>query len=286
MGANREHKDTVFSNLFNDADTLLELYNDLTGSNYGADTKIEINTLDDVLFLDMRNDISFTIDDRVVFLVEHQSTLSENLPLRFLLYIARVYEKIVERKAAYRQKLVKIPSPELIVLYNGKSKFPNEKLLRLSDAFIDSPDHGNVFGSLDLTVRVMNINTGHNEVIVRRSEKLSGYVTFIGKIREYTAAGRALGEAIAEAVEYCIENQVLEKFLTTHSSEVLNMLTTEFKLEDAIAIWKEEGIEEGIERGREEGMLKVLALLKSGYSPEDIEALLKQEKEGTIRSEQ
>jgi len=156
MGANREFKNSVFTELFKGEDTLLELYNALSGSNYGIDTKIEINTLEGILNVYAMNDISFTIDDKIVFLVEHQSSINANLPVRLLMYIARVYEKIIDRKAIYRQKLMKIPKPEFVVLYNGKDAFPDEKTLRLSDAFLEAPDHAESFGSAELTVRVLN----------------------------------------------------------------------------------------------------------------------------------
>jgi predicted transposase YdaD len=249
MGANREYKDTVFTKLFSRADTLLELYNALSGSEYGADTAIEINTLEDTLFMDMMNDISFTIADKIVILIEHQATLNQNLPLRFLLYVARVYEKTIDQKAVYRQKMMKIPSPELIVLYNGKSAFPDEKLLRLSDAFHDIPEHSEKYGSLELTVRVLNINAGYNEGILSRSATLHGYVTFVRKVREGVDGGKELSIAVTDAVSYCAKNQILQPFLKNHASEVMNMLTTEFKLEDAIQVWKEEGYEEGVEKG-------------------------------------
>ena len=250
MKANREHKSTVFTTLFSEEEKLLELYNALSGSNYGVETKININTLQDVLFMDIKNDISFTIDDKIIFLVEHQSTISENLPLRMLLYISRVYEKIVDREAAYGTKLVKIPVPELIVLYNGKANFPDEKTLRLSDAFKEVPCNTDKFGSMDLTVRVLNINDGRNEDIVKRSKALREYVIFIKKIREGTDAGKDLSDAVVDAVKYCEENQILQQFLESYASEVLNMLMTEFKIEDAIAVWKKEGIEEGIAKGQ------------------------------------
>ena len=265
MGANREYKNTVFTKLFSDTNALLELYNALSGSNYAPDTAIEINTLEDVLFMDMMNDISFTIDDRIVVLIEHQATISENLPLRLLLYIARVYEKIIGDKTLYRQNLIKIPTPELVVLYNGKREFPDEKTLRLSDAFKEMPEHTEKYGSLELTVRVLNINAGRNDGIIRKSATLFGYVTFIQKVREGTIAGLELAAAVTEAVKYCEENQILQPFLINHASEVVNMLTTEFKMEDAIAVWKEEGREEGLSQG-----VDLLAkLLLEGVSLDD-----------------
>ena len=278
MGANREYKSSVFTRLFSETGALLELYNALSGSNYGADTIIEINTLEDVLFMDLMNDISFTVDDKIVILIEHMSTISENLPLRLLLYMARVYEKIIDKRAVYKQKLFKIPAPELIVLYNGKMDFPEEKELRLSDAFKEMPDHPEKYGSLDLSVRILNINVGHNESIVQRSSTLQGFVTFVGKVRDGIDRGLNLAEAITEAVEYCEEHQILQPFLSDHSSEVVNMLTTEFNLQDAILVWREEGLEEGLEKGREKGREEgreeiVLSMLRAGMTPETIAEL-------------
>ena len=267
MGANREYKRTVFTELFNNEDALLELYNALSGNNYDKDTKIEINTLEDILFMNTMNDISFTIDDRIIFLIEHQSTISENLPLRLLLYISRVYEKIIDKRAVYQQKLIKIPTPEFIVLYNGIKKFPEEKTLHLSNAFKEVSDKTDMLGSLDLTIRVLNINVGHNESIVIKSNTLSGYVVFTGKVREGINAGKNLSESIAEAVKYCDENQILQPFLSDHASEVENMLTTEFVLEDAIAVWKEEG--------REEGAATVIQIVKLHNEKKSIDEIAK-----------
>ena len=266
MGVNREYKSTVFVKLFSDTGTLLELYNALSGGSYGTETAVEINTLDDVLFMDLMNDISFTVGDKIVILIEHQSTISENLPLRFLLYMARVYEKIIDRKAVYRQKLMPIPAPEFIVLYNGKSDFPDEKELRLSDAFRKIPEHAEKYGSLELTVRILNINPGHNEEIIKKSATLSGYVIFMHKVREGIEGGQELVAAVTDAIKYCENNQILQPFLADHASEVFNMLTTEFKMEDAIEVWKEEGREEGREEGLAQGIKNMARKLKAAVN--------------------
>jgi hypothetical protein len=285
MSANREHKDSVFTKLFSAPEELIKLYNAVGGGSYGLDAKIEINTLEDVLFNEQLNDISFTIDDKLVVLFEHQSTINANMPLRFLIYIARVYEKLLEPRVVYRQRIVKIPTPEFYVLYNGRERLPEEETLRLSTAFMERTG----VPSLELTVRILNINQGYNEGIVKKSDTLNGYITFIAKVRENQDKGMELTEAITEAVKYCTGKHILQKFLTEHSKEVLNMLTTEFNLKDAQEVWLEEGreegieigiergIERGIEKGREEGVEKVLLLLKSGYLPEEIEQILKEE---------
>jgi len=153
----------------------------------------------------------------------------------------------ISDREMYRQRLMKIPTPELIVLYNGKAEYPEEKELRLSDAFKEMPGHREKYGSLDLTVRVLNINAGHNEDIVSKSPALNGYVTFIRKVRDGVGEGLELEKAVKKAVEYCSEHEILQHYLENHASEVFNMLTTEFNLEEAIAVWIEEGREENRE---------------------------------------
>ena len=135
FNVNRKHKDSVFSVLFSTPENLRELYSAIEGIDIPQDAVVEINTLSDVLFMGQINDISFTIDDRIVVLIEHQSTINNNIPLRLLMYIARIYEKIIDKKNIYHSKLVKIPAPEFIVLYNGKDPFPDYQELKLSTAY-------------------------------------------------------------------------------------------------------------------------------------------------------
>ena len=134
MSVNREYKNSLFTTLFNDAEKLLSLYNAVSGSDLPLDTPVEIATLEDVLFNYRRNDLAFVLDDKIIILIEHQSSISANMPLRLLIYVARIYEKLIDNTAVYKSKLLKIPKPDFIVLYNGTDEFPDEKILRLSDA--------------------------------------------------------------------------------------------------------------------------------------------------------
>ena len=217
----------------------------------------------------------------MVIIIEHQSTVNENMPLRLLSYIARIYEKI-DNKRTYKDSLLKIPAPKFIVLYNGKASFPKEKILRLSDAFEEIDNSGLI--SLDLIVRMLNINRGHNTDLEGKSETLDGYAVFIAKVREYEkeyaeqdasmpARDRmspkvsvALEEAIKSAVKYCIENGILEDYFTQKSSEVVNMLITEYNIDDAIEVAREEGMEKGIKKVQS----YVLELIDRGLSGEEI----------------
>ncbi|MDR1623084.1 MAG: hypothetical protein LBS00_11985 [Synergistaceae bacterium] len=271
--ANREYKDSFFSKLCEDKKRLIEIYNAVSGRNYSLDVEVEVVTLDDVLFLARRNDVAFIVEGRIVVLMEHQSTLCENMPIRILIYIALVFEKLFNadprvKRAIYGTKLVNIPKPEFFVLYNGGDKFPEKKELRLSDAFltVDTSDVSEwLRGFLELIVPIYNVSEGHNEDILRKSETLFGYAAFVGQVRRYLEKGYRLEEAIEQAVKDCVEKDILAEFLRVNASEVINMLTAEFKMEEAVKIWKEEGMEEGMEKGKEE-MAK--NLLVRGVSPD------------------
>ena len=247
MGTNREYKATLFSELFSEPHRLRELYNALADTDYGEETPVEINTLENVFFNDLKNDVSFTIGGKYVVLLEHQSTVNDNMPLRCLMYIARVYEKLTDDRAIYQEKLLRIPTPEFIVLYNGKKPFPPEKTLRLSDSYKATDEPLKRLGSLDLTVRVVNINPGYNDELLQKSATLSGYTAFIERVRLNQRGGASLRDAVNEAIKWGMSQGVLETFLTENGSEVSGMLMTEFNIDVAKEVWQEEAREEARE---------------------------------------
>jgi hypothetical protein len=199
---NREYKDSLFSWLFSDPDTLRELYSALEGVSLSPEIPVTINTLEGILFKGRINDISFAIGDRLVVLLEHQSTINGNMPLRLLLYMAKIYEKMTGERDIYREKRIALPFPEFIVLYNGKGAYPEKGDLRLSESFRDSAEFG--LGerevSLELKVKVYNINPGYNEAIIKRCKWLEGYSVFVGRVREEEKKGTGREEAMAAAV--------------------------------------------------------------------------------------
>jgi len=295
LNINRNHKDSVFSKLFSDPVILRELYSAIEGVDIPQDAVIKINTLSEALFMKQINDLSFTIDDKIVVLIEHQSTINENIPLRILMYIARVYEKIIEKKNIYHRKLLKIPTPEFIVLYNGKDEYPDHQELRLSESFKENrykQKRNN--NPLELTVQVYNINQGRNPMLLNRSRNLNAYSLFIGKIKEYSEH-LTLDESVQSAVTYCIEHNILKEFLVNHGSEVTSMLFYDFSVEEIAEIRGderyEEGLEQGLEKGLEQGMEKgliqgreegmeqgreeILKLLDQGLSSDEIKQFLK-----------
>jgi hypothetical protein len=255
---NRKHKDSVFTLLFSEKSNLLELYSAISGKSYPENTKIEIVTLSDVLYMDQLNDIAFVLEDRLIVLLEHQSTINGNMPLRMLQYLSAEYGMIIDRKSLYKQKRVMIPTPEFIVLYNGENKFPDYKELKLSDSYkFKTPDC-----YLELMVKVYNINKGCNADMAVKSPVLSGYEEFIAEIKK-NLKSMELREAIKLAVKTCISKNILVSFLKRNGSEVMNMLLREWNMDEALEVAREETLEE-CNAIYEAKTRELFALLESG----------------------
>ncbi len=286
-GANRCYKDSLFRLLFGreeNKQNLLDLYNALNDSNYTNKDNLTINTIDDVIYMKMKNDVSFILDNQMV-LLEHQSTYNPNMPLRGLLYFARLYEGIVNlSKNIYYPKLIKIPTPQYIVLYNGTDrKIGNKKVLRLSDAF-EKPDQSNEY---EWTATMIDINYGENKDLLLKCKKLGEYSYFVESVRRHYSINNNFPVAVDEAVKECIDKGILADFLKKHIAEVRTVLLTEFDEERDYKIiaegykelWKEEGLNEGLkeglerglERGLEKGIKGLIDILREmGLSSEEI----------------
>jgi hypothetical protein len=168
------------------------------------------------------------------------------MPLRLLLYVAHVYEKIVDSNKLYRRELYKIPTPEFIVIYNGRDPYPDKKVLRLSDAFIGECENP----ALELITTVYNIASGHNQAILSESQALSDYAVFVSTVEDYRASGYTLDEAITKTIQECKKRGIMAAYLESRGSEVLNMLLTEWNMEDALRVAREEEREIGERIGR------------------------------------
>ena len=158
---------------------------------------------------------------------------------------------IVEQaeESIYGTKQISLPTPQCVVFYNGEAEAPEEQILKLSDAFENKERQADV----ELTVRMLNINHGHNNALMEKCRTLSEYAQFVAVSRAYAAEGRPMQEALEEAVEYCIDHGILSEFLRRHRSEVLGMLLEEFDVEKYERTIKKEGYEEGHASGLREG---------------------------------
>ncbi len=246
---NREYKDRLFKLIFREKKDLLELYNAINGTGYDNPEDMEINTIEDVVYMGMKNDISFVIAD-VLNLYEHQSTFSPNLPLRGFLYFADIYHKIIGKRDIYSSKLLQLPFPQFVVFYNGTKEETERQILHLHEAFpADMPKKD---AALDCHAVVLNINLGNNAEIMEKCKKLQEYAIFISRIRKYIGQNEQIEEAIDRAVTECIEEGILEEILRNNREEVASMLLTEYDeqshLENERNISMEKGEKRGVER--------------------------------------
>ncbi|MCL2242220.1 MAG: Rpn family recombination-promoting nuclease/putative transposase [Chitinispirillia bacterium] len=180
LKANPKYKDTVFSLLFNDnPEAAVEVSNTFLGTHFPAGTKVIFKTLKNVLINGRINDLAFILEGRLIILVEHQSTLNQNMPYRMLQYIAETYKNLNDKDIEYRDKKFLLQRPKFIVLYNGERKMKEDiQILRLSDMYIPaSPEDGVI--DLELTVKMYNITEGRNKDMVSRCATLQEYSIFI-----------------------------------------------------------------------------------------------------------
>lgn len=237
MKVNREYKDSVFSKYFSeDTRRLIELYNTVSGEDYPLDTEIELNTLDGTLFKDRMNDISFLLGKQLVVLMEHQSTINKNMPLRMLSYVTRLYEKIVESESLYSCDRIMIPTPKFFVFYNGEKPHSKVETYRLSSSFMLKYDEV----TLDLAVKVYNINYDIAIPTLKECKSLREYSYFVHCAREALQNGLSMEEAVTAAIRQCIRNNVMREFLEQHGSEVENMLYAEWNMDTALAVRERE----------------------------------------------
>ena len=256
---NRLYKSRIFAMLYQDKKELLDLYNAISGKHYEDPELLEINTLENAIYMTMRNDLSFLIDFRLS-LYEHQSTYSPNLPLRDLFYISDLYSGMVKDENLYGIKLVQIPAPQFVIFYNGMKEMPDRTVLRLSDAYSVKEENP----ALELTAVMLNINRGHNEKLKGLCKSLKDYSEYTARVREY-ADTMPISEAVEQAICECIQEGILAEFLKQNRAEAKQVSIYEYDeekhmrqeretfWEDGWAAGREEGIREGEERGREFG---------------------------------
>ena len=252
---NRSYKDRLFKIIFEDKKELLSLYNALTGKNYQNPDELEINTIDDVIYMHLKNDMSFILDDWQN-LFEQQSTFNPNQPLRGFFYFADLYKVKYFGKKIYSTRLLKIPTPQYIVFYNGTTSMPDRKELRLSDAF----QQPTVQPDIEVVAHMLNINYGHNKELMERCRKLKEYAQFIDIIRHYLRENKQWSneQAISKAIDDCIQNNILRDILQKERLRVMASILSEF---DEVG-YKEMIQDEAIEDGEIRGSIKLAYKLK------------------------
>ena len=259
MTENREYKSDAFSMLMQDRENALQVYNALNESSYDDPESVEIVSLESGISLSIRNDAAFIVGtDFNIY--EHQASYNPNMPIRALYYYATIMQEMLNKRDLYSTRLINIPTPHFVVFYNGVANRPEKEVMKLSAAFEKPTDRP----ELELICTVYNINPDKNEEILQKCSILREYTAFVETVRKYDREGNE--SPVENAIKYCIENHILEKFLRERGAEVLKTMAIDMTFERReILIREEEKIEgrkEGRIEGRKEGADMLASLLK------------------------
>ena len=257
---NREYKDRLFAFIFGKEENkkwTLSLYNAINKTYYTNEDDIVINTMSDTIYMGMKNDVSFLISD-ILNLYEQQSTYNPNMPVRQLMYLGRQYDKYIKdtKQNIYGKKLMHLPVPKLITFYNGTEDY-GDAVLHLSDSFNDASDNSDV----QVSVRVININSGRNDDILKACNPLKEYTWFVECVRNNKLGlGMSMEDAVDKAINMMPDDFQIKRFLDGNRAEVKNMCITEYNEAETMQMFKEEGREEGIAEGM---LLSIRNLMKN-----------------------
>lgn len=234
---------------------LLSLYNALNDTCYTNLDDLEITTMDNALYMSMKNDVSCIISNNLA-LFEQQSTWNPNMPLRGFMYFADLYNKYISTGSfgIYRDKLVKLPTPQYYVFYNGDRDMPDKQLLKLSDAFIEPPREG----CFEWTATILNINYGHNKKLLSNCKTLSDYGILIKTINDYKQKYNDINAAIENAIDYCIEHDVLKDFLLERKTEAMHTLLTEYDEKKTMEYLRQDAYDDGVTEGEMKLMVSLI----------------------------
>ena len=233
---NREYRDRLFKAIFGRDNEKskhwrLELYNALNGTSYTDPDALEVNTIENVIYMTMKNDVSFLVDSQMT-LYEQQSTYNPNMPLRGFFYLSQLYQMYIEKNKLniLNSKLIRIPEPRFVVFYNGARNKPDNFALRLSDAFIRKDDvgdkdkknkSGEILQDFEWTATVININPGHNSALQKNCKPLYDYVRYVGRIKDNQKNGMPVKDAVDDAVAWAIDENLLDGFFSVNKAEVI-----------------------------------------------------------------
>ena len=220
---NRKYKDSLFRKVFSDRKDLLNLYNALNDTQYTDEEGLTVTTLEDVIYISMKNDVSFLLGG-TMNLYEHQSSYNPNMPIRGLMYLARLYQNYIDdcEINVFSPVLKHLPSPKFIVFYNGSKDEPDQKILRLTDAFAEEGMSGE--SCLECCATMLNINYGHNYELMEKCRRLEEYSVFVAEVRKALEEGGNQRQAVDDAIDICIEKGVLRDILIRERAAIMNMV--------------------------------------------------------------
>ena len=247
-------KDNVFCMLYRDKRNLLELYNALNNSAYTNVDDLQVTTLNGGSYMKYKNDASFLLC-MSLYMFEQQSSKNPNMPLRFLHYVSDVFRELFSNSMLHRRSMIKIPVPRFVTFYNGLEKWvEDEDEIRLSDMYeipTDNPE-------LELKVRVININEDVH--ILNKCKTLRDYMTFVNKVRfKMGVEGDNVRIAVTEAMNECIDEDILVDFFEQHREEVVEVSIYDYDEEEVRRVLAEEYAQEYAQKVAKEVSEKAFA---------------------------
>lgn len=261
--ANRLYKDRVFKFIFGNPENkewTLSLYNAVNGSNYRNPDDIQFNTIEDAVYMSMKNDVSFIILDKMN-LWEHQSSFNPNMPMRFLTYGTQLYEKYTATSGYYKfsRKLQRLPKPHCICFYNGTEEQPEQQVLKLSDAFGGE-------GDIEVKVKMLNVNYGKNRALLETCQPLREYAWLVDRVREHQRVLQNLEAAVDASIDEMPDSFVIRTLIEAHRAGVKKMFLTEYDEEKMKEQERKEAFADGVDAGVAEANERVAAdMLKKKY---------------------
>lgn len=243
INVQRCYKDTMFRMLFKKKENLLSLYNAVNKTSYTEVDDLKITTLENAVYMNYKNDVSFVFNFELM-LYEHQSTVNPNMPLRNLIYVTKVLQGLTKEENLYGSRLIRLPAPRFVIFYNGRDVQPKQQVMKLSDAFIKKQEEP----ELEVTVKAYNINWGYNRELMESCVLLKEYAQYVEEVRKL-AKRMPYEEAVEQAVDYCIRNDILAEFLSKNRAEAVAVSIFEYNEEQHLKSEREEWLEKGIEQG-------------------------------------
>ena len=243
--AKKTAKDSIFRDLFENPKYLLQLYQVLHPEDRKVtEDQISSVTIQNVLLDQMYNDLGFVVKERLLLLVEAQSTWSKNIVIRVLLYLANTWKEYIQNKKLniYGSGGMSLPKPELYVIYTGERKERPEWIF-LSEEFFPGQEC-----FVDVKVRLL--------YDVKEGDILNQYVTFTKIYNEQVKEYGRTKEAVLETIRICKNRKILKEYLESREKEVVDIMMTLFDQEYAVERYGDEKKAEGLAEGEAKGTMK------------------------------
>ena len=263
--AKKTAKDSVFRDLFENPTYLLQLYQVLHPEDREVtEDQISSVTIKNILLDQMYNDLGFIVKQRLLLLVEAQSTWSRNIVIRALLYLANTWQEYIQEKKLniYGSGGMVLPKPELYVIYTGERK-ERPEWISLSEEFFPGQDC-----FVDVKVRMLYDG--------KEGDILNQYVTFTKIYNEQVKQQGRTREAVLKTIRICKDRKILKEYLEGREKEVVDIMMTLFDQEYAVERYgdekKAEGIAEGTIKAKRE---MTYELFDMGFSDNKIAKVVK-----------